>query len=58
MCKPRTIALHYVKGRLWWDLLTTLPYDDIVLAGLGLRGQDTVLARYIGLLGLLKLVRL
>jgi hypothetical protein len=48
------LLLCYV--RLWWDLLTTLPWDDIVLAATG-HYHDSQAARYIGLLGLLKLVR-
>jgi hypothetical protein len=41
---------------LYWDLLTTLPWDQIVLAAAGLAGSNSQEARYIGLLSLLRLV--
>jgi hypothetical protein len=53
----RAIVRSYASFRLWWDLLTTLPWDAIVLAGAGLAGSQGPAARYISLLGLLKLVR-
>jgi hypothetical protein len=52
----RAIACNYLAFRFWWDVLTTLPWDAIVLAGLGLVGSEGAKARYIALLGLLKLV--
>ncbi|GBF99143.1 potassium channel [Raphidocelis subcapitata] len=52
------IVRDYLSFRLWWDLLTTLPWDAIVLAGAGLMGSESAKARYIALLGLLKLGRM
>jgi hypothetical protein len=45
------------SGRLKWDLLTTLPFDTIVLAALNGPECDTATAQYVMLLSLLKLVR-
>jgi hypothetical protein len=43
--------------RFWWDILTVLPWDWIVLSAMGLMGSASAQARFLSLLGLLKLVR-
>ena len=39
------VARHYAGHRLLWDLLTTIPWDVIVLHGLGLEGSDSLQAQ-------------
>ncbi|GBF99926.1 hypothetical protein Rsub_12619 [Raphidocelis subcapitata] len=51
------IASHYCRSRLWLDLATTVPFDWVVLIATGLNSSDTVTARYISLLRLLRLGR-
>lgn len=46
----RSIALHYARQRLWLDLLTTLPFDWIVLGALGLQDSNSELAWCVRLL--------
>jgi potassium channel len=55
----RSIALNYVKGLFWVDVLGVFPFYAVALAATGLLGQtDSELAAYLSLLGLFKLVRL
>ncbi|KAI8469642.1 MAG: hypothetical protein J3K34DRAFT_276757 [Monoraphidium minutum] len=53
----RRIAANYARVRLWVDLATTIPFDWIVLGVMGLRESDTVEARYISMLRLIRLAR-
>ena len=50
------IRQHYLAGRFWLDLLTTIPIDLLVMAACGLEQSTDPRARYISMLGLLKLV--
>ena len=43
--------------RFWIDLLTTIPFELIILRATGLDGSEGTTARYISMLRLLKLVR-
>ncbi|WIA21180.1 hypothetical protein OEZ85_005486 [Tetradesmus obliquus] len=52
------LVATYLRFRFWWDILTVFPWDWIVLSGMGLLGSDTPRARFISLLGLLKLGRM
>eukprot|EP00775_Hariotina_reticulata_P006152 gene6152-6389_t len=52
-----SIARHYAQTRLWADLVTTIPFDWVVLACLGLQESDGVTAWYVSLLRLLRLGR-
>lgn len=52
------IARHYARGMLAVDLLAAIPFDWIVLAFVSPTGQDSPAARYLTLLGLLRLLRL
>eukprot|EP00775_Hariotina_reticulata_P002549 gene2549-2852_t len=60
----RAVAVHYIKRRLFWDVLTTVPWDVVMLAIVqsfpaGLTPAETSQRdRYIGLLGLLRLGRM
>jgi hypothetical protein len=53
----RLIAANYLRSTFWLDLLTTVPFDWIVLLACGMNQEATVTARYIGLLRLLRLGR-
>eukprot|EP00878_Enallax_costatus_P040958 GHUV01047379.1.p1 GENE.GHUV01047379.1~~GHUV01047379.1.p1 ORF type:complete len:174 (+),score=48.69 GHUV01047379.1:725-1246(+) len=53
----KTLIRIYMKFRFWWDLLTVFPWDWIVLSAHGLLGSSSPKARFVSLLGLLKLVR-
>ena len=39
------VVRHYAGHRLLWDLLTTIPWDVILLNGLGLDGSSSVQAQ-------------
>ena len=53
------IARRYcASGRLWLDLVTTIPFDWIVLAALGLQSSNSTLAWYVSMLRLLHLGRI
>jgi hypothetical protein len=52
----RAIRAHYLGGKFCLDLLTTIPFEMVVLAACGLSESPTTTARYISLLRLLKLV--
>ncbi|WIA36270.1 hypothetical protein OEZ86_007599 [Tetradesmus obliquus] len=52
-----SIAAQYMKGRLWADLVTTIPFDWIVLGALGLQRSNSITAWYVSLLRLLRLGR-
>ena len=52
----RAIRASYLAGKFWLDLLTTIPFEILVLAACGLQDSDTTTARDISLLRLLKLV--
>ena len=52
------IARHYARGMLVIDLLAAIPFDWIVIAIVAPGGEDTRAARYLTLLGLLRLLRL
>jgi CRP-like cAMP-binding protein len=52
------IARRYARGLLAIDLLAAIPWDWIVIAAVSPDGADTPLARYLTLLGLLRLLRL
>ncbi|KAL6756348.1 hypothetical protein V8C86DRAFT_2651010, partial [Haematococcus lacustris] len=54
---PR-IALNYARGTLVLDLLVTLPWDKVVLAGLAMEPGSSKPALLVGLLRLLALGRL
>ena len=53
------IARRYARcGRLWLDLVTTVPFDWIVLGALGLQSSNSQLAWYVSMLRLLHLGRI
>lgn len=52
-----SIAKHYAQTRLVPDLLTTIPFDWIVLGAMGLQQSNSQLAWYISMLRLLRLGR-
>eukprot|EP00775_Hariotina_reticulata_P003995 gene3995-4246_t len=60
----RAVAVHYIRRRLFLDVLTTVPWDAVALAispshhkGIYVENADRR-DRYLGLLGLLKLGRM
>jgi len=54
----KLIALHYLKGLFWLDFAGIFPFFYVGLAIAGQIGSNSELAAYIGLLRLIKLVRL
>ncbi|KAF8054945.1 AKT1 [Scenedesmus sp. PABB004] len=52
-----SIARHYARWRLWVDLVTTIPFDWIVLGAMGLQQSNNTTAWYVSLLRLLRLGR-
>lgn len=55
---PVVIRKTYVSWRFWWDILTTVPFDNIILAAVGLDDQHSRTGMYLALTGLLKLGRM
>ncbi|KAF6266101.1 hypothetical protein COO60DRAFT_1697459 [Scenedesmus sp. NREL 46B-D3] len=53
----RSIAAQYMKGRLWADVVTTVPFDWMVLGAMGLQRSNSTAAWYVSLLRLLRLGR-
>lgn len=51
------LFLCLCRRRLWLDILTTLPFEWLVLTATGVSGASTT-GRYISLLSLLKLGRM
>lgn len=49
---------HYARTRLPLDLLTTIPFDWIVLGAMGLQQSNSTTAWYISLLRLLRVGRM
>ncbi len=51
-----SIRRNYLRSMFVVDLLTTIPFENVVLAAVALEDSEGATARYIGLLRLLKLV--
>jgi hypothetical protein len=58
VCDRRLIAKHYLRYMFWIDFIGVFPFYLFAMACAGLVGQDTKTSQYLGLFGLLKLVRL
>eukprot|EP00878_Enallax_costatus_P022606 GHUV01023998.1.p1 GENE.GHUV01023998.1~~GHUV01023998.1.p1 ORF type:complete len:850 (+),score=127.25 GHUV01023998.1:227-2776(+) len=53
----KDVALHYLRRRFLLDLITTIPFDAIVLTATGANHESNY-GRYLGLLGWLKIGRM
>lgn len=51
-----SIRARYLRGRFWLDLLSTVPWDCLVLAATGEAARTNTTARYIALLRLIRMV--
>lgn len=53
---PGAIRHHYLWGRFWLDLITTIPFELIILGAMKLEDSESTTARFISLMRLLRLV--
>jgi hypothetical protein len=52
---PKRIAINYIKGRFWIDLLATLPLDSIIMLFTNVSSKNL---KFFGMLKLVRLLRL
>jgi hypothetical protein len=58
VCDKQKIAGRYLKSKFWVDLVAVIPFQFLALAATGQLGQETVLADFLALFRLLRLLRL